>query len=720
MPAKRYMRGSLALRALLLCMLFLLFGPTTAPASVHGAAAVSALGARSLAAAAPTSVTVTTTSDVADGDTTTFASLIGHPGADGAISLREAILASNSTATGTPLTIAFDIPSGTPGHNAQNGTWTITLGAQALPPLTHGSVTIDGTTQPGAPGHPQIVLDGFNVYEAAGLSNGLTITSSHNTIRGLTLANFYDDAVLIDGPNAAYNQIAGCYLGPDADGEMAAQPSYFGVELRNGAHDNLIGGASSAARNLIAGNAHSGILIQSATSYGNTVAGNWIGTDATGDAALKNAVAGVLVSSGAHDNSIGGAGQGNLISGNDTGVYIDGGVATTIAGNTIGLAADGQTPLGNSNGGIFGVRGARDNVIGGTSAALRNIISGNGASSSAFGQAIYLSDANTANNTIQGNYIGVDTSGTRSAGNYRQGVLIAAGAQGNLIGGTAPGTSNVIAYNGLGGIRVDAPGNQIAGNLIGVGADGATPLGNQFNGVRVGGDNNVIGPYNLIAHNQQSGILLSGSNTTVLSNTLVSNARSGICVAGPNATIRGNLIQLNGDGSGPWSGCAIRGGVVISDTDGTLLTANDILSNDNAGVTVYGGRNNRILSNSISDNQAVGIRLTQGGNNEIAPPRISTAHTNSISGVACSGCHVEIFTDTSDEGRYFVGATTAAGDGSFHLTVAPDNLQGPHITATHTDGDGNTSPFAAAISWSGNDPSSNPDSHVAFFPLLRK
>ena len=143
-------------------------------------------------------------------------------------------------------------------------------------------------------------------------------------------------AVLISGPNAAANLVAGCYLGPDANGAAAVQPSYFGVELRNGAHDNIIGGADPAARNLISGNAHSGVTIQDATTYNNTIAGNWIGVDPSGQAALKNAVAGVMVMAGAHDNLIGGANQGNLLSGNETGIYINGGVATTVAGNTSG------------------------------------------------------------------------------------------------------------------------------------------------------------------------------------------------------------------------------------------------------------------------------------------------------------------------------------------------------------------------------------------------
>ena len=88
------------------------------------------------------------------------------------------------------LTIAFDLPNSDPGYNAANSTWTIALGAQALPSLTRGKVTIDGSTQPGNPSYPQIILDGYNVNEAAGLSNGITITSDHNSILGPDTGEF--------------------------------------------------------------------------------------------------------------------------------------------------------------------------------------------------------------------------------------------------------------------------------------------------------------------------------------------------------------------------------------------------------------------------------------------------------------------------------------------------------------------------------------------------
>jgi len=255
MTARRSIHWSVSRPVLLLCMAFLLFGPILAPASAQRIARASdPLGARVLASA-DTKVTVTTSADVVDGNTASLALLASQPGADGAISLLEAILATNTTTVAGSLTIAFNLPTSDPGYNSGKSSWTIRVGAEpspapthnkALPALTRGGVTMDGSTQPGNPSYPQIILDGYEVIEAGGLSNGITINSSDNTIRGLTLVNFYDDAVLISGPNAALNRIVGCYLGPDANGAAATEPSYFGVELRDGAHDNTIGGADAA------------------------------------------------------------------------------------------------------------------------------------------------------------------------------------------------------------------------------------------------------------------------------------------------------------------------------------------------------------------------------------------------------------------------------------------------------------------------------------------
>ena len=80
-----------------------------------------------------------------------------------------------------------------------------------------------------------------------------------------------------------------------------------------------------------------------------------------------------------------------------------------IKGNFIGTDVTGTVDLGNSSSGIF-IWSTSDNAIGGTTAADRNIISGNGN----FGVRIY---AGSTGNLVQGNYIGTDLTGTSPLGN---------------------------------------------------------------------------------------------------------------------------------------------------------------------------------------------------------------------------------------------------------------------------------------------------------------
>ena len=99
---------------------------------------------------------------------------------------------------------------------------------------------------------------------------------------------------------------------------------------------------------------------------------------------------------------------------------------------------------------------ATGNVIGGTTAAARNIIP-TGVSLQGF----------AIENTVQGNYIGTDISGTIALENANDGVDIVGSF--NTIGGTDPGAGNLISGNDGYGIHLmpSADGNVVMGNLIG-------------------------------------------------------------------------------------------------------------------------------------------------------------------------------------------------------------------------------------------------------------
>lgn len=757
MSTHRHIRRGVALRAILLCVTLVISGPGVVPSvSAHRALATFGYAPQAVGASPATDVTVTTTADTSDGaDTSSFVNLNLNPGSDGHISLREALLAANSTIVTSALTISFGIPITDSGH--YSGTWMINL-TQPLPDLARGGVLVDGSTQKPGAQHPAVILN-----STLGVDDGIRIVSSNNMLRKLTLMNFFGHGLIISGAAAGHNQIVGCYFGTDPTG-TAARPNGTNIKISDGAHDNMIGGSDAASRNLISGSDwNSGVVISGALTHHNTVAGNWIGVDASGDVALSNAFAGVLLTDGTHDNVIGGSGQGNLIadnthaiyinnssnntvtgnviglaaggkkrllnlvgtifvpdfgivvtggaykntigiagqgnviSGNGTGISLFGGIDNIVAANIIGLDADGQIQFGNTIG-LAVHAGAHDNQIGGPDAAWRNIISGNTL------HGVSISDETTINNRLEGNFIGTDKTGLQGRSDGQYGVWINNKAHGNIIGGTDPGTGNVIVYNGYGGVQINSSENQMAGNYIGVGMDGTRALGNGKNGVRILGENNEIGPDNVIAHSFFSGIILNGASNHVFNNTLKSNANSGICVAGPGTRITGNTIVENGYDYHVSTECDLRGGIVITGTNNTVVTDTDILDNANFGIVVHGGLGNRILTNSISGNQAGGIRLEQGGNLEIDPPVIENVSASSIDGTTdddtidrCPFCLIEVFANSGNEGKYLVDSTFADANGDFTVTIPPGSIGEPYITATLTDGSGNTSPFAAAV-----------------------
>jgi hypothetical protein len=340
-------------------------------------------------------------------------------------SLRQAILDSNA-AVGATNTIDFDIP----GPGVQ------TIFPLSDLPAISGPVLIDGFSQPGYAGTPLIELNGdqsssfsYGYGYGPGTLDGLTITGSGVTVRGLDIDSFEEAGIELTGPGATGDWIYGNYLGTDPTGTLA-EPNTFGVEIDGGASDNLIGtngdGVNDAAeQNLISGNKSSAVVISGQGTDGNVVAGNLIGASITGDVALANAnysyydagqsiFGAVLIVGGASDNRIGtdgisvdAAGQGNVISGNGFGqtwgVQLDGSSDNVVAGNDIGTDVTGSIPLPNGAGGIGIFEGSTDNTIGGTTAVSGNLITNNG------GPGVEVSGYASVGNQITANTIFANT-----------------------------------------------------------------------------------------------------------------------------------------------------------------------------------------------------------------------------------------------------------------------------------------------------------------------
>ena len=445
------------------------------------------------------------------------------------------------------------------------------------------------------------------------------------------------------------NVVSGNYIGTDPLGS-SAMANGTGVYIVNGPAGNTIGGDSAGERNVISGNTNYGVYITGADTTGNTVSGNYIGTDSAGTAALANQY-GVYIS--APSNTIGGDNTvpgtldlGNVIAGNTSNVIIDGSGTdnNVVSGNYIGINSTGTAVL-PTNLGVFIGGGANNNTIGGTTPGRRNIISGH----SSWG--MLIPSSGTTNNNVYGNYIGTDASGTLDLGNSK-GILIQNGAQYNNIGGpnTVPGVldyGNVISGNStaveIQGPSSDTSYNVVAGNYIGTQADGLGLLGN----------GNAI----VITDNAQANIV--GGDTGNHANIIANNSSHGIICEGAS--------------------------------------------------TIH----NTFRMNSIFNNSGLGINLYDGANEGIAAPIFDSGTYNASGGtVTVTGTvsgdptffpmTVEFFwtgetPDAAGEGKEYLGSVSVPGpSGSFSAPLDVSSYTLPiYISATVTNTNGSTSEFAA-------------------------
>ncbi|MGD8441266.1 MAG: FG-GAP-like repeat-containing protein, partial [Holophagae bacterium] len=396
--------------------------------------------------------TVNSTADDPDFDTGDGVCDTDDSVGDGPCTLRAAIEQANVSAGADA--IEFDI-SGAPPHVIQP--------ASRLPLITE-AITIDGTTEPDFVDAPVVELDGL-VAGTPGDLNGLQIESAGNsTIRGLSIYRFDQTGIVVRF--VGQNIVEGCIVGTDATGAAGLGNGAAGIGVYT-CSDNTIGGTTPSARNIASGNS-AGI---DAAGESNTIQGNFVGTDPTGTSSLANTV-GISIRS--PNNTVGGitAGAANVISGNylttnqGTGLWISGNstVDVLVHGNLIGTDAAGTAPLGNEGEGVR-IKFSDGIVIGGTSPAMRNVISDN-----FYG---IETESTAANAQIQGNFIGTDVTGTVAVGNLI-GVAIASG-DGCTVGGAVAGAGNVVSGNDY-GVSISTSNNIVQGNLIGTDATGTSAL----------------------------------------------------------------------------------------------------------------------------------------------------------------------------------------------------------------------------------------------------
>lgn len=567
----------------------------------------------------------------------------------GAGSLANAVDTVNSQGGGT---IVFSIPGPVPHIIQINKTLQVKK-----------SATIDGTTQPGYVDHPVIEIRPSSAFSGP-FSDGIyvedTITftpSLQVTIRGLAINSFPGPGILLG--NGQGNVVELNYIGTDASGQMYL-PNDTGVISRSP--------YCVIRNNVIAADKDNGTGIYLSTNYGRngnycTITGNIIGMTADKQTILPNWM-GIRITEEASHNTIGGTTpeSRNIIAGSkDYGILIDASQYDDYpsADNII----QGNLITRNGTGICFSRTG--DNIIGGTVGTTPggpctgacNLISGNNTGIN------IQSEWFVPGNTIQGNFIGTDITGTTA---YPNATGISIGTSINIIGGTTPQAGNLISGNTNNGIRLAgslAIVNVIQGNTIGTDTTGTIPLSNGAFAINIG----------------------VGVHSTLIGGTT------------PGA---GNIIAYSQHPDG-------LGGIYLSDiaNKGIIISGNSIFSNAGLGIELYPLGPTPNDAGDLDDgpnglqNYPVLTRLVVG------PPSVVSGTMNSKPNTTYT---LEFFSgkkcDPSGygEGQYYQPVTTpttvttnSSGNASFSFTLANRLPPGHVITATAIDPEGNTSEFSA-------------------------
>lgn len=532
---------------------------------------------------------------------------------------------------------------------------------------------------------------------------GGTVTAARNVISG----NDYQ-GVYIDGANTAFNIVEGNYLGLNAAGTAAVPNAAAGLEIGLRAQSNIVGGVTAGAANVLSGNTSQGVAIDGTGTSANIVEGNFIGTDPLGITAIGNQLAGVEIFDGATSNVIGGAisAARNLISGNvKQGVAIDGlgSDDNSIEGNYIGVNVGGAASLPNTLSGVEIFGEAASNVVGGAADGDGNLISGND------NNGVLADGAGTVGNIIQGNLVGVGPTGESALPNMWAGIRVSAGAQLTQIGGTAPGAGNLISGNLNQGIVIEDPLtslNMAQGNFVGVDITGTSAIPNGFSGVEIfnGCVSNTIGggvgARNILSGNSNYGIYIHDTNTHA---NIIQGNTIGLDTTGtePIPNQFGGISILNAASSNQIGGTTFGSANLIASNNGYGVEIDDVGTTNNSvlGNSICGNAYEGIALFS-GDYSLPAPSLTT------AVLGTNTTVTASLASSSNKTFRIEFFASppgtVNVQGETFLGAinATTGNGGTVNFTAGLGSTvpEGAFITATATDPNGNTSPFSSPVS----------------------
>src|SRR5262249_33130247 len=303
----------------------------------------------------------------------------------------------------------------------------------------------------------------------------------------------------------------------------------------------------------------------------------------------------------------------------------------------------------------------------GSTPGAANVISGNSQDGILISGALLAAFGSKSNQVqVQGNLIGTDVTGNFALPNAGNGVQIAAGANGNTIGGDSSDAGNVISGNGGEGVLISGTGtknNQVIGNFIGTDPSGTFAVGNSDGvGIAAGASNNTVGGAadgagNVISGNTNNGVVVIGTGTTnnqimgnfvgtdVTGTFAVANLRAGVGVSfgaknniiGGAGAGAGNVISGNGNDGVVLSAPGTTGNHVQGNFIGTDISGTFALANGNSGVDILLGANANTIGgtaalagNVISGNILEGIFISNADATLVQGNFIGTDVTGSI------------------------------------------------------------------------------------------
>lgn len=375
-----------------------------------------------------------------------------------------------------------------------------------------------------------------------------------NVIGGNRGAGLYERNILSGNTsfgiwsNGSNNVVSGNYIGLAADGATAL-PNHVGIALLGG--NNRLGGSNIDAANLfgnvISGNSLFGVDLE---GPGNTLAGNYIGLNAAGTAACANQH-GLLVSGPLASGNVIGLGSSvgrNVISGNtQDGLRIEGASRQNVLGNYLGTSADGLSVVPNGRYPVF-LQSAAQCLFGGE-ADKRNLLCGQAGGY----PGIYGYMAETAGNTIAGNWFNLLADGSQASPALQYGITLFLNAHDNSIGLKSTGFGNLIVGVDLGvGLSGAGNGNGFYGNTICSFTNPATGVGIALSGG---------------ANNDKAMPVISAADAAEISGTSAAGDYIQVFRTDRGAGFAGGSLQRVGtavaDGSGNWS--LVPGGLVYGD-----------------------------------------------------------------------------------------------------------------------------------------------------------